>query len=208
MPATTAKAQNAPGAVGFNELQEWIVCQNFALVPNRPETVVTFSKFLPTACKIYRVVVGFASTPTVAGSCALQFVLGAGPSSSVQFGALPIPDSDYANQPVPPGAQAYPPAYPTPGQKLFLSPRPITMANNVATILTPNDSAATGAYSPNTPGSAWDSIWGPGGALVTMRTVTGAGTLGSVYVSLLVTPYDPNYAKPLLTPFNPAVDIP
>lgn len=217
MSTTRAKAETSPAAVGFGPLVELPFCQQLALVPNRTKTFVSASKFLPTACKIYRIIAGFDGT-AVSGTCNLRFVMGIGADTQTQYARLPYPDTDYANQPVPPNPQAYPPAYPLLGMALTFGAVNMTMTPNTSTLYTPNDSAVSGStsagnifcYAPGTPGFAYDSIWGPAGALITLRTTTNGTASGNLYVSLLVKFYDPTYGKlsNVGTSFNPAVDIP
>lgn len=197
MPPTRAKAQETIDAVGFNTLIP-LQFQPITLAASQPSTTVQARMWLPTAVKIYRVIAGLSGT--VAGACSVNIVAGVA-AELTGVGSLPTPDSDYAGQP------AYPPPYPTAGQKLFLTDRPLTMTTELATIITPNDNASTGAFPANTPGFEWDAIWGPGGMEITVRTLTGAGATGTLLVTLLAKFYDPTYSKPILTSFNPAVDI-
>lgn len=210
MPATRAKCQGPIDSVGFNGLD----VLNFTpvtLAASQNNGTVQAVLFLPTAVKIFRLVAGFDAS-TVAGSCAVNIVAGTAAeianSGATQYLALPIPDTEVSLQPVAPNPFAYPPAYASAGQRLFLSDQALTMTANTSTILTPNDSALSGAYAPTTPGNTWDALWGPGGQMLTLRTVTGAGASGKLYVALLVKEYDPTFAKPITTPFNPATDIP
>lgn len=168
-----------------------------SLTANQANSVVQERIFLPTAVKIYRVIAGFGSAPGVAGTCSINIVAG----TAAETGTLPTPDTDYAGQP------AYPPAYASAGQSLFLADQVLTMTADTATVLTPNAAAGSG-YPANTPGKAWDALWGPGGAEITLRTVTNGAAAGRLYVALLVKYYDPTYNKPVLTGFNAATDIP
>lgn len=197
MPGTRSKDQGPIDAFPENTAES-IVFPRITLAANQTNATVQSVFWLPTAFKFYRLIAGLSGT--VAGACSVNIVAGTA-AELTGIGALPIPDTDYAGQP------AYPPAYPTPGQKLFLTDQALTMTTNVATILTPNDVAPT-AFAAGTPGFEWDAIWGPAGLLLTVRTVTGAGCTGNLDVQLLGKVYDPTYNKPVLTGFNPASDIP
>jgi hypothetical protein len=197
MGATRAKDHLAPNAFTFGTPLV-LAFPQVTVTANQVNSGIATRIFLPTAVKIYRVVAGFASG--AAGVVSLNIVAGI----AAEAGTLPIPDTDYANQPLP----AYPPAYASAGQQLFLTDQPITVANNASTILTPSDSAATGAYPAGTPGNTWDALWGPAGSLLTLRLVSNGAGAGNLNVSLLAKVYDPTYNKPVLTSFSPAVDIP
>lgn len=209
MPETRAKAQGPIDAVGFNGLVP-LQFPLLTLAASQANSVVQGILVLPTAVKIYRVVSAFDGS-TVAGTCSVNVVAGSAAeianSGATQYTAMPIPDTQVALQPVAPNTVAYPPAYASAGQRLFLNDQALTMTAYTATVLTPNDSAVSGAYAPTTPGNTWDAIWGPGGQILTLRTVTNGSASGKISVKLLVKFYDPNYSKPVLTPFNPATDI-
>ena len=166
--------------------------------------VINGRLWLPTAVKIQRVVVGLYGS--VAGTCSVNIVVGTGAKSSTTNLIVPVPDTDYANQPVAPATVAYPPAYGVAGQAVFLNDQVITITAEAATILTPNDTAATGAFAAGTPGFSWDSLWGPAGSELTLRLPC-SGFTGNVKVDLYGKFYDPTYMKPVLTGYNPAVDI-
>ena len=206
---TRAKAQNAIDAVGFNSLAELSFPSVVLSGTTQNNGVVAARLWVPTTVKIYRVIAGIFGS--VAGTVSLNVVAGEAAevpnTGATQFLSMPIPDTDYAQQPIAPNTQAYPPAYATAGQKLFLADRALTITNGVATVLTPDDSAASGAYAPTTPGKAYDGLWGPGGTELTLR-LPSSGATGTVQVRLLVKYYDPTYNKPVLTGFNPATDIP
>lgn len=169
----------------------------FNLAASQTSATIQERIFLPTAFKIVRVVAGFGASPAVAGTCAINIVAG----SVAPNGTLPTPDTDYTGQP------NYPSPYATDGQQLFLADQPLTMSS-ATTVLTPADSVATGAYPAGTPGFAWDALWGPGGAKLTLRTVTNGTAAGRLYVTLLGIFYDTTYTKPVLSGFNAATDIP
>jgi len=215
MGQTVAKAQNNPKAFPLNDsltLPFPVVTLSSTTQNN---SVIAARLWLPTCVKIYRVVAGMSGS--LAGTCSLNVVAGIAAEVSTQYASLPIPETDYAGQPISPNTQAYPPAYATSGQKLFLADQALTVAENPATVLTPSDSAATGAYAPNTPGMAYDALWGPGGAELTLRLPC-TGFTGNVAVTLFCKSYDPpgnqptgnqsGAAFPVLTSFNPAVDLP
>jgi hypothetical protein len=207
MPATRAKAQGAVDSFPFNTA-DYIKFPSVTLSDTtQNNTVVTGRIYLPTSVKIYRVVAGISGS--VVGTCSLNIILGPGAKVATTDLIVPIPDTDYAGQPISPGTVAYPPAYAVAGQALLLADTALTMTADTATLITPADSAATGAYATGTPGSAWDSLWGPGGAELTLRLPCSAAT-GLVEVGILVKYYDPtgDSSKPILTAFNPAVDIP
>jgi hypothetical protein len=209
--STTRAKQHDISSVGFDCL-DYIKFPSVTLSSTtQNNTVIAGRIYLPTAVKILRVIAGISGS--VAGTVSLNIVSGTAAevanSGATKYLSMPIPDTDYANQPTSPGAVAYPPAYATAGQKLFLADQALTITADTATVLTPSDSAAvaSGAYAPGTPGSAWDSLWGPGGAEVTLRLPC-SGATGLVEVGLLVKYYDPTYMKPILTGFNPATDLP
>jgi hypothetical protein len=195
--------------VGFDQL-DYIKFPSVNLSgTTQNNSVVAARLYLPTVVKIYRLIVGISGS--VAGTISANVVAGTAAeianSGGTIYTAMPIPDTDYAGQPIGPGAQAYPPAYASAGQRLLLNDGVVTITADTATVFTPSDSAATGAYAPNTPGNTWDALWGPGGAELTLRLpCTGATAL--VEAGILVKYYDPNYSKPQLTPFNPATDLP
>jgi hypothetical protein len=209
MSQTRGKTRD-PASVTFDSL---VQLGEFPIVTlsstTQNNTVIAGRIWLPTACKIMRVIAGLAGS--VAGTVSLNIVSGVAAevanSGATKYLSVPIPDTDYTNQPTSPGAAAYPPAYATAGQKLFLADQALTITAEVATVLTPSDNAASGAYAASTPGSAYDSLWGPGGAEVTLRLPC-AGATGTVKVYLFGKWYDPAFTKPVLSSFNPAVDIP
>src|ERR1700683_670877 len=207
MPATVAKAQGAVNGFPFNTA-DYIKFPSVTLSgTTQNNSVVAGRIFLPTAVKIYRVIAGISGS--VAGTCSLNVILGPGAKASTQYLIVPIPDTEYARQPISHGTVAYPPAYAAAGQALFLADQALTITADTATVLTPEDSALTGAYAANTPGKAYDSIWGPGGAEVTLRLPC-SGATGLVEVGLLVKYYDPtgDSSKPILSGFDPATSIP
>jgi hypothetical protein len=193
MSATRAK-EHEQSAVKFDALIP-LVFPVVALASSQSVNTVQARIWLPTSVKIYRIIAGLSGT--VAGSCAVQVVAG----TANPAGTLPTPDTDYAGQP------AYPPAYATAGQQLLQSPAALTMTADLATVINAIAAAGSG-YPANTPGQAFDGLWGPGGQELTLRTVTGASTTGNLAVSLLCKFYDPTYNKPVLTGFNPVTDIP
>jgi hypothetical protein len=205
--STTRSKQHDIDSVAFDNL---VVIGQFPTVAlsnvTQNNTVIAGRLWLPTACKIQRVVAAVQSA-SLAGTCSLNVIVGTGAKSATQYQIVPIPDTDYAGQPVSPGVQAYPPAYGAAGQALFLADQALTITNELATILKPNDSAASGAYAAGTPGSAWDALWGPAGSELTLRLPC-SGFTGNVAVTLFGKWYDPTYMKPLLTPYNPATDLP
>lgn len=207
MSATRAK-QHFPSDVQFDGLDS-VQFSPVTLSGNMLSTAIQGIFVLPTALKIYRLVAYMSGSP--AGTCAINIVSGIA-AELTGVGSVPTPDSDYTGQP---GAAystgiapQYPPPFATPGQKLLLTDAPVTMTTNTPTIITPSDSAASGAYPAGTPGQAWDALWGPGGAIATLRCVTNGSGAGTLYVALLYKMYDTLYPKPLLTSFNPATDIP
>lgn len=204
MPATRSKQHflNVAQYDGLDSFQ----FQPVTLANNMVSTAIQGIWVLPTSAKIYKAIAYMSGSP--AGTCSINLVSGIAAELATQFASLPIPDTEYGGQPVAPGAAAYPPAYATAGQKLFLSDQPVTMTTNVATVLTASDSAASGAYAPGTPGNAWDGLWGPAGSIITLRCVTNASGAGTLTVAVLYKLYDPTYNKPILTPFNPATDLP
>jgi hypothetical protein len=213
MPATRAVDVGTPSAFPENQVFQ-LDFSKLVLSANQGSSTVQAWRFLPTALKIYRVIAGFDSG-TVAGACSINIVSGTAAeianSGGTIYTAVPIPETDYASQPVSPGAQAYPPAYATAGQRLFLSDQALTMTASTATVLTPEDSAATGAYAAGTPGKTFDALWGPAGSLITLRTVTGAGASGNLYVAMLCKIVLPNQGlsgSQVLTSFDPATSIP
>src|SRR5215472_8761057 len=171
MADTRIKEQGPIGAFPQNQAFT-LNFPTLALAASQPLSTPQVPLYLPTAVKIYRVIAGFDGA-AVAGSCSINIVVGSTTVTGVQFASLPIPDTDQAEQPTAPNTQAYPPAYSANRQKLFLNNQALTMTTWTSTVLTPNDSAASGAFAPGTPGSEWDGIWGPAGTLLTLRTLTG-----------------------------------
>jgi hypothetical protein len=203
MPTTRGK-EHGGSNVGFDELVA-ITFSPITLAASVTNAAIQAFYWLPTAMKFYRLVAGLSGT--VAGTCAVNVVAGTA-AELTGTASQPTPDTDYAGQPTPPVTQAYPPPYATAGQRLLAGDQAMTMTTGVATVFTPSGTAASGSYPANTPGVAWDGIWGPGGSLITVRVTTGASTTGTLLVTLLGKFYDTLYNKPVLTSFNPATDIP
>jgi len=193
MPQTLGK-QHFGNNVGFDGLDS---AQFPAVTLSGTMLNSTISGILvvPTALKIYRVVAYMSGSP--AGTCSINIAAGI----AAETGVTPTPDTDYAGQPTP---GSYPPAYGSAGQTLFPTDQPVTMTTNVSTVLTPTATAPSPA---SAPGKGWDAIWGPGGSILTLRVATNGSGAGTLYVAICYKLYDPTYSKPVLTPFNPAVDL-
>jgi len=205
MSATYARDHDI-NSVGFDKLIQ-IDFPVITLAATQVSGTIQARRAIATCYKIYRVIAALSGS--VAGTASINIAMG----TAALTGTLPIPDTGYAGQPTSGNTpdNAYPPAYATNGQQLFYAARAITMTADAPTVITPNDAAPTsgsGAYAIGTPGFAYDSLWGPGGSLLTVRLVTNGSAAGTLNVSLLVKPYDPFYNKPVLTGFNPATDIP
>lgn len=194
MPPTKTK-QHDISSIGFDGLDQFQF-PAVTLGNNMLNSSVNGIFVLGTPIKIYRVIAYMSGSP--AGTCSINLVVGV----AAESGVTPTPDTDYAGQPTP---GSYPPAFGTAGQQLFPTDQAVTMTTNVSTVLTPTSTAPSPA---GAPGFGWDAIFGPGGSILTLRIATNASGAGTLYVAVLYKEYDPTYNKPVLTGFNPAVDIP
>jgi hypothetical protein len=194
MPSTLAR-QHFGRNVGFDGL-DGFQFPAVTLGATMLNSAVNGIFVLTTAVKIYRVIGYLSGSP--AGTCSINIVSGI----AAETGVTPTPDTDYTGQPTP---GSYPPAYGTAGQSLFPLDQALTMTTNVSTVLTPTAVATSPA---GAPGNGWDAIWGPGGTILTLRCATNGSGAGTLYVTVLYKEYDPFPSRPVLTGFNPAVDIP